>query len=52
LSQKIGSLDWGLGPGKVGHKNAKTPPLATSPRGVSRQEKNFFNTKLEDLLNP
>jgi len=32
LSQKIGSLDWHLGPGKVGHKNAKTPPLVTSPK--------------------
>jgi len=31
LGQNIGLLDWRLEPGKVGHKNAKTPPLVTSP---------------------
>ena len=52
-SQKIGSLDWRLWPGKVGRKNAKAPPLVTSPRGVPRPEKNFFfQSELEDLLNP
>jgi len=35
-------LYWRLGPGKVGNKNAKTPPLVTSPRGVPRQQNNFF----------
>jgi len=43
LSQKIGILDWRLGPSKVGHKNAKTPPLVTSPRDVPRTEKFFFS---------
>jgi len=43
LSEKIGSLHWRLGPGKAGHKNAKTPPLVTSLRGVPRPENIFFS---------
>jgi len=27
LVQNVGPFDWRLGPGKVGRKNAKTPPL-------------------------
>jgi len=42
LSEKIGSLDGRLGPGKVSRKNVKTPPLVSSPRGVPRPEKMFF----------
>jgi len=49
--KKIDSLDCCLRPGKVGHKNAKTPLFVTSPRGVPRPEKNFFDSELEDLLN-
>jgi len=52
LTKKIGSLDWRLGPGEVGHENAKTHPLVTSPRFVPRPEKNIFQLELEDLLNP
>ena len=29
LIENMGPFDWRLGPGKVGHKNAKTPPLVT-----------------------
>ena len=36
------SLDWRLGPGKVGNKNAKTPPFVMSPRGVIKPEKKLF----------
>jgi len=36
-------LDWRLGPGKAGHKNAKRPPLVTSSRDVSRTAKIFFS---------
>jgi len=43
LSQKIGSLDWRLGPSKVGHKNAKTPPFVTSSRDVPRTANFFFS---------
>jgi len=31
LSQKIGSLVWHPGPGKVGKKDEKTPPFLTTP---------------------
>jgi len=41
LSEKIGSLDGRLGPGKVSHKNVETP-LVSFPRGVPRPEKMFF----------
>jgi len=32
LGQNVGPFDGRLGPGKVGHKNAETPPLLTSPQ--------------------
>jgi len=32
LRPNIGPLDWCPRPGKVGHKNAETPPLVTSPQ--------------------
>jgi len=53
LNEKIGSLDWRLGPSKVGHKNAKTPPLVTSPQEnpKPKTETVFFESELEDLLN-
>ena len=35
--QKIGSLDWRLGPGKVGHKNANPPLLVTPKRTPNPQ---------------
>jgi len=32
LIENVAPFDWRLGPGKVGHKNAKTPPLVTPPQ--------------------
>jgi len=51
LGQNIGPFDGRPGPGKVGHKNAKAPPLVTSPQENSKL-KIFFDSELEDLLNP
>ena len=39
--------------GKVGHNNAKTPPLVTSPQENPKPKTEiFFQSKLEDFLNP
>ena len=39
----MGPFDWRLGPGKVGHKNAKTPPLVTAPQeNPEPKTENFF----------
>jgi len=48
LSQKIGSLDWRPGPGKVGQKNAKTSLLVTPPQEnpKPKTENVFFQSKL------
>jgi len=44
LIQHNGSMGWGLGPGKSGKKNAKTPPLvAFPPESVKPETKNFFS---------
>jgi len=52
LRQNIGSLDWRPGPGKVGNKNAKTPPLVTSLQENHKPKTDFFESGLADLLNP
>jgi len=54
LSQKNGSMGWGLGPGKSGQKNAKALPLVTFPPANAKPKTNicFFLCQLEDLLNP
>jgi len=39
-------LDWRLGPGKVGHKNAKTLPLVKPPKRTPNPKlKNFFSVE-------
>ena len=39
----MGPFDGCLGPGKVGHKNAKTPPLVTPPpKNHKPKTENFF----------
>jgi len=40
----MGPFDGRPGPGKVGHKNAKTPPLVTPPQESPKPktEKKFF----------
>ena len=42
------------GSGKEGHKNAKTPPIVTTPQEnpKPKTEKFFFDSELLDLLNP
>ena len=53
LIENVGPFDWRLGPGKLGHKNAKTPPLVTAPKRTPNPTlKIFFDSKLLDLLNP
>jgi len=42
LSQQIDSLDWRLRPGKVGQKNAKTPPFVTSSQRTPNPKRNYF----------
>jgi len=43
LGQNVGLLDWRPGPGKVGHKNAKTPPLMMCPpENPKPKTKKFF----------
>jgi len=42
LSQKNGSLAWCLWPGNGGHKNAKTPPLVTSPQENPKPKTEYF----------
>jgi len=44
LGQNVGPFDGRPGPGKVGHKNAKTPPLVTPPQEnpKPKTEKFFF----------
>jgi len=53
LDQKVGPFDGRPGPGIVGHKNAKTPPLVTSPQEIPKPktENLFFDSELLDLLN-
>jgi len=50
----VGPFDGCPGPGKVGHKNAKTPPLVTPPQEKPKPKtENFlFDSELLDLLNP
>jgi len=38
----LAPLDWRLGPAKVGHKNAKTLPLVTSPRRTLNPKMKIF----------
>jgi len=53
MGQNVGPFYGRPGPGKVGHKNAKTPPLVTSPKRIPNPKlKNFFYLELLDLLNP
>jgi len=54
LGQNVGPFDRRPGPGKVGHKTAKTTPLVTPPQGnpKPKTEKFFFESELLDLLNP
>jgi len=49
----VGPFDGRPGPGKIGHKNAKTPSLVTPPKRTQNPEVNFvFDSELLDLLNP
>jgi len=52
LFEKIGSLGWRRGPGKIRRKGKNTP-FMTYPTGATRPQKkrNFFQSQLEDLLN-
>ena len=52
LVSKKCSLDWRLGPGKDGQKNATPPHLWLPPREPQTQNENIFLSQLEDLLNP
>ena len=54
MGQNEGPFDGRRGPGKVGHKNAKTPPLVTPPqKNPKTKTENFsFDLELLDLLNP
>ena len=54
LSQNNVPMDCGAGPGKGGHKKAKTPPLAAvSPANHKPKTKiDFFRFQAIDLLNP
>ena len=54
MGQNVGPFDGRRGPGKVGHKNAKTPPLMTPPqKNPKTKTENFsFDLELLDLLNP
>jgi len=43
LGQNVGPFDGHPRPGKVGHKNAKTPPLVTAPQENPKPKtENFF----------
>ena len=43
LGQNVGPFDGRQGPGKTGHKNAKIPPLGTSPQENPKPKtENFF----------
>jgi len=52
LGQNVGPFDGRPGPGKVGHKNAKTPPFVTTPQKKTNPKLKFFVSELLDLLNP
>jgi len=54
LGQNVGPFDGRPGPGKVGNKNAKTPPLVTTPKEnpKPKTEKFFFDAEVLDVLNP
>jgi len=54
MGQNVGPFDGCLGPGKVGYKNAKTPPIVTPPQEntKSKTEKVVLDSELLDLLNP
>jgi len=43
LSQKNGSIGWGLGPGKGGQKNDKTLPLMTFPPANAKTKTFLFD---------
>jgi len=49
VSKKIDSLDWRPGPGKVGHKNAKTPLLVTPPKRTQTQNWKLFSVETRSL---
>ena len=51
LSQKNGSFDWCPGPGKFGQKHKNMPSLPPT-ENPEPKTKNFFQSQLEDLLNP
>jgi len=42
LGQNVGPFHGRPGPGKVGHKNAKTPPLVMSPQENPKPKIEFF----------
>jgi len=48
----VGPFDGRPGTGKVGHKNAKTPPLVTPPQENPKPKTENFDSDLLDLLNP
>ena len=51
LSQKNELIGWGLGPGKGGQKNAKTPPLVMFPPGNAKPKtKKFFTRRLVESV--
>jgi len=54
LGQNVGSFDGRPGPGKKGHKNAKTLSLVTPPQEnpKPKTENIFIDSELLDLLNP
>ena len=55
MGQNVGPFDGSPGPGKVGHKNAKTPLLVTTPQENPKPKTEnffFFDSELLDLLNP
>jgi len=53
LGQNAGQIEGRPRPGKVGHKNAETPPLVTHPKRTPNPKlKIFFDSELEELVNP
>jgi len=54
LGQNVSLFDGRPGPGKEGHKNAKTSPLVTPPprEPPTQNWKKIFDSELLDLLNP
>jgi len=47
----MGPFDGRPGPGKLGHKNAKTPLLVTPPKRTPNPKlKNVFSTRLAEFV--